>query len=209
MSQESPSNLLPISSPLPTIVTLQSIIMIVLTNDRHLREAPFVLARMTAPTQHKPPPCLHTPFVNHNPVILSDSCNKPFNTTQPITNYSADLSISLPTDTIPHPTTNLSFPQSTSRSIHPISDSKQDGILVTPYFPQELAGHYKYTQDLIALDSYQPTSKNYKPPPVELCSIVTPLQPAAWAEELTSSNAWQTASQLSNQRDEVWVQDRL
>ena len=59
----------------------------------------------------------------------------------------------------------------------------RDQILSPFYFPQHLNGRYRYTDDLLALDSCLPTTGEPSPPP-HLSSIVTPLRPEAWASEL-------------------------
>ena len=58
-----------------------------------------------------------------------------------------------------------------------------DQFLSPFYFPPHLNGCYRYTQDLLALDSCTPTQREPLPPP-HLSTIVTPLQPDAWASEL-------------------------
>lgn len=51
------------------------------------------------------------------------------------------------------------------------------------YFPQHLNGHYRYTQDLLTLDSFHPTPTKHSLPD-HLCTIVTPLNLSAWAHQL-------------------------
>ena len=53
------------------------------------------------------------------------------------------------------------------------------------YFPEYLNGKYRYTSDLLKLDSF--LSQTPTPHlPTFLCPIITPLQPSAWADELQS-----------------------
>lgn len=102
-----------------------------------------------------------------NPSSHPSVCDSNFPLTTPINNFSDDLD--------PFPANH----SNTSKWAIPTRDQ----ILSPFYFPQHLNGCYRYTEDLLALDSHTPTACE-PPPPPHLSSIVTPLKPEAWANEL-------------------------
>ena len=67
--------------------------------------------------------------------------------------------------------------------MHHLSMSTQNRKLSPFYFPQHLYGCYRYTKDLLTLDSRTPAA--HEPLlPSYLSTIVTSLQPTVWADDL-------------------------
>ena len=128
--------------------------------------APFAVVKMTT-RQSKPKstsPEMHTH--NSNPV----SYPQLFDSSLQLTTFPCVLSDDF--DPRPYNHTNT----------HNSATPTQNRIVSPFYFPQHLHGCYRYTKDLLALDSCTPAAHEPVPPP-HLSTIVTPLQPAAWADE--------------------------